>query len=110
MKEARAQEPVRIKKVGLENKKSASPTQVKTQVRPTVHPLTDKEIQVFRKKLKVNSGTMDSLPRSHNLPNSLLRQQVNERPPVTLSDLPYIGPVAAPLAQWAQSGAYRIFH
>ncbi len=29
---------------------------------------------------------------------------MNEKPPVSISDLPYIGPVAAPLAQWAQSG------
>ncbi|MEN9916315.1 MAG: hypothetical protein RLY40_247, partial [Pseudomonadota bacterium] len=68
------------------------------------HYSARKELQAFQEKLKANSSK-ESLPNSHSTSNPLLRQQGNEKPPVTLSDLPYIGPVAAPLTQWAQSGS-----
>ncbi len=71
---------------------------------PTTHPLTDKEMQAFQEKLKSYS-TKNPQPKNHNASNPLLKQQRNEKSLVTISDLPYIGPVAAPLAQWVQSGS-----
>ncbi len=75
VQETRAEEPVvgSSQRVGLKKKKSASAVRTKVHVTPTAHPLTDKEIQAFREKLKANHKSTIHLPKKSQYFESIIK-------------------------------------